>query len=350
MIEFCITIFVLVIIFSNNDGTPVNLPRKQTVSRLAVNLANKVRNPEYIQNYFAPMKRVLQPPDARTLKYTVDIPLKRPEILPKEILQLASPVSFDKISGSKSFEIEKDLLKDMPNDLLLANTDVIKYSMEHIFNQSRNTNVDSYVRDVVASYIYEKFARYGLVAAIHSFSHARPKYEKQGEVIHVDGSNILGFFPGKFWNTAKDRPLIIGAHWDTVKTTKGFNDNGSGVTVMLEISRILIGSKCFVPDFTIIFVAFDAEEEGAIGTQQLINSIIVPYYKRQGVDIQGAIILDTVFNYDPNANSQDIPSRWKTAIPDKVKKIKYNNQKGDFLALISRNNPEEIRMTKKIQK
>ena len=102
----------------------------------------------------------------------------------------------------------------------------------------------------------------------------------------MEGSNILGFFPGKFWNTAKDRPLIIGAHWDTVETTKGFNDNGSGVTVMLEISRILIGSKCFVPDFTIIFVAFDAEEEGAIGTQQFLNSIIVPYYKKQGVDIQ----------------------------------------------------------------
>ena len=74
------------------------------------------------------------------------------------------------------------LKKDMPNDLLLANTDVIEYSMEHIFNQSRNTNVDSYVRDVVASYIYEKFARYGLVAAIHSFSHARPKLEEQGKV------------------------------------------------------------------------------------------------------------------------------------------------------------------------
>ena len=56
------------------------------------------------------MKKVLQPPDARTLKYTVDIPLKRPEILPKEILQFFS-LNFDKISGSKSFEIEKDLLK-----------------------------------------------------------------------------------------------------------------------------------------------------------------------------------------------------------------------------------------------
>ena len=107
----------------------------------------------------------------------------------------------------------------------------------------------------------------------------------------MKGDNIIGFFLGKFWNTPKDRPLIIGAHWDTVEKTKGFNDNGSGVTVMLEISRILIRSKCFVPDFTIIFVAFDAEEEGAIGTQQLINSIIVPYYKRQGVDIQVGIML-----------------------------------------------------------
>ena len=33
-----------------------------------------------------------------------------------------------------------------------------------------------------------------------------------------------------------------------------------------------------------------------------------------------------------------------------MKKVKYNNQKGDFLALIGRNNPEEIRMSKKIQK
>ena len=65
------------------------------------------------------MKKVLQPPDARTLKYTVDIPMKRPEILPKEILQLASPVSFDKISGSKSFEIEKDLLKGINSHLNL---------------------------------------------------------------------------------------------------------------------------------------------------------------------------------------------------------------------------------------
>ena len=85
-----------------------------------------MRNPEYIQNYFAPIKINLQPPDAKTLKYTVDIPLKRPEILPKEILQLASPVNFDKISSSKSFEIEKDLLKGINSHFNLK-------QVQHIF-------------------------------------------------------------------------------------------------------------------------------------------------------------------------------------------------------------------------
>ena len=105
--------------------------------------------------------------------------------MPTEILQIASPVSFEKISGSDSFKIEKDLLKDMPDNLLVANKDVIKYSMEHIFNQTRNSQVDSYIRDVVASYIYEKFARYGLVTANHSFNHAKPNFDGMEDKVFI---------------------------------------------------------------------------------------------------------------------------------------------------------------------
>ena len=94
----------------------------------------------------------------------------------------------------------------MPNDLLLANTDVIKYSMEHIFNQSRNTDVDSYVRDVVASYIYEKFVRYGLVGAIHSFSHASPKYDEQDKV-------STSFFKKRLFTFHFSKNLISFSKW-----------------------------------------------------------------------------------------------------------------------------------------
>ena len=35
------------------------------------------------------------------------------------------------------------------------------------------------------------------------------------------GSNMIGILPGKNWQTPKDRPIIIGAHWDTVPNTPG---------------------------------------------------------------------------------------------------------------------------------
>ena len=68
--------------------------------------------------------------------------------------------------------------------------------------------------------------------------------------------------------------------------TTGFNDNGSGVAVMLEIARVLTRGKCFQPDYTILFTAFDSEEDGSFGSQEFLNKIIVPHFIRQGVNIQ----------------------------------------------------------------
>ena len=68
--------------------------------------------------------------------------------------------------------------------------------------------------------------------------------------------------------------------------TTGFNDNGSGVAVLLEVARVLTGADCFKPDYTIFFIAFDSEEDGSIGSQELLNKIIVPHYVMQGVSIQ----------------------------------------------------------------
>ena len=70
----------------------------------------------------------------------------------------------------------------------------------------------------------------------------------------LSGSNIIGILPGKYWSTKKDRPIIIGAHWDTVLNSTGFNDNGSGVAILLEVARILGGAtNCFQPDYTLFF-------------------------------------------------------------------------------------------------
>ena len=120
-----------------------------------------------------------------------------------------------------------------------------------------------------------------------------------------NGINIVGVIPGEYWNTNKDRPLIIGAHWDTYGLAGGFNDNGSGVAAVLEAARVLASARCFSPNYSVIFVVFDAEESGCAGSEDIIATYIKPLMDRQGIEIQGAIILDTIFNYDQDSNSQE---------------------------------------------
>ena len=35
------------------------------------------------------------------------------------------------------------------------------------------------------------------------------------------GSNVIGILPGKNWKHPKDRPIVVGAHWDTVPNSPG---------------------------------------------------------------------------------------------------------------------------------
>jgi putative aminopeptidase FrvX len=59
------------------------------------------------------------------------------------------------------------------------------------------------------------------------------------------------------WPSPARRRILIGAHLDTVPASPGANDNASGVAVILELARILAGTK---EARGIRFVAFGAEE------------------------------------------------------------------------------------------
>lgn len=58
------------------------------------------------------------------------------------------------------------------------------------------------------------------------------------------GVNIIGVIRGTEWGSTLDRPVVIGAHWDTVNFTPGTDDNGSGVAAMLEAARAIAHSEC----------------------------------------------------------------------------------------------------------
>jgi len=87
------------------------------------------------------------------------------------------------------------------------------------------------------------------------------------------GANIIGIIKGKEWGTSSDRPVLVGAHWDTVNFTPGTDDNGSGVAAMLEAARAISHSGC-KPQHSLIFVAFDLEEVGSQGSLVFIKEYL----------------------------------------------------------------------------
>lgn len=64
--------------------------------------------------------------------------------------------------------------------------------------------------------------------------------------------------------------VIVGAHYDTVYRTAGFNDNSSGTALMLEFARIYADRAAAAH---LCFVAFGGEEVGIYGSQEYVRQL-----------------------------------------------------------------------------
>jgi acetylornithine deacetylase/succinyl-diaminopimelate desuccinylase-like protein len=64
------------------------------------------------------------------------------------------------------------------------------------------------------------------------------------------------------WPGGEGRPVILGAHLDTVIGSPGANDNASGVAVLLEVARALAGTR---EALTVRFMAYGGEERQPAG-------------------------------------------------------------------------------------
>lgn len=64
--------------------------------------------------------------------------------------------------------------------------------------------------------------------------------------------------------------VILCGHYDTI-TGKGTNDNGSGVVTILEIARLL---QNIPTEYSIKFINFSGEEDGLIGSQSFVSSVV----------------------------------------------------------------------------
>lgn len=114
----------------------------------------------------------------------------------------------------------------------------------------------------------------------------------------LTGWNIVGTLPGR---VTPERVYLVGAHWDSANHNgggsganagaPGGDDNASGVAGIMEAARVL-APHAF--ESTIVFVAFDAEEVGLIGSKRYVAA-------HPTVDYRAAISMDMIA-YNPAAD------------------------------------------------
>lgn len=114
------------------------------------------------------------------------------------------------------------------------------------------------------------YASHEIIPELRDFAEKNYSFEIQNSVktILTKGNNVIGILEGKDKSLP---PLILSAHFDHVgydtdgTIYPGSLDNASGTGFLLECARTLSIQKQY--DRTIIFIAFDGEEVGLIGSK-----------------------------------------------------------------------------------
>lgn len=122
-------------------------------------------------------------------------------------------------------------------------------------------------------------------------------FTEQGRGRGVEtGINLYAKRPG----TDSDAgTILLGAHYDTVESSPGADDNATAVATVLETARLL---GQLPTTRTLELVLFDLEEQGLYGSQAFVNQI------EQKELLQGAVILDMVGYACDTAGCQTYPA------------------------------------------
>ena len=131
--------------------------------------------------------------------------------------------------------------------------------------------------DQVCDYLQQAFRQYGL--------------ENEEQPYMVNGlayRNVIATY-----NSAKQRRLIVGAHYDVCGDQPGADDNASAVAGLLESARLVADSKPDL-DYRIDFVAYSLEEPPYYGTQDMGSYVHANSIKNLKEDLIGMINFEMI--------------------------------------------------------
>ena len=145
--------------------------------------------------------------------------------------------------------------------------------------------------------------------------------QRVGEAIaeELEGNGYRAFLQGPFRNVVAlpqgDGPFtLVCAHYDSVSTTPGADDNASAVAVMLGVAR----SR----PLNVGFVAFNREEDGMLGSTDFVEWLRTPEAPR----FREAHVLEMVGYTDPRPGAQ--------RAPPPIPQMLMPRDRGDFIGVV----------------
>ena len=131
---------------------------------------------------------------------------------------------------------------------------------------------------IAVSFIKKEFESYGLETHLQKFTYTfRWRVGLiRWRTVEIETMNVIGVLKGP-----SDKHVVIGAHMDHLgldgdgDAYKGADDNASGTTAILELAEAFGKSKT-KPKDTIVFIAFNAEELGLLGSKHYVNNPLLP--------------------------------------------------------------------------
>lgn len=113
----------------------------------------------------------------------------------------------------------------------------------------------------------------GLVPREHAYSDGRfvyyPEPERSWPTGNMSGVNLYAELPA---TVPSDEWIVVGAHYDTVETTPGADDNASGSVAVLSIARRL--ARLPVRRRNVMFAFFDQEEVVLVGSDRFAEMLV----------------------------------------------------------------------------
>ncbi|XP_076054121.1 uncharacterized protein LOC143032845 [Oratosquilla oratoria] len=165
-----------------------------------------------------------------------------------------------------------------------------------------------------------------------------------GKTQTVEGVNIIGVTRGM--NERSGPILLVAADYDSA--SKPLQNNGIGISALLEVARQYyentIPSANFEKNLTVMFVALDFNtrerilgSSGKSGAQHFISDWLMPHIDNDTSRFGGAIVLDSIGNFNPNNETQHSSQTLEDAFPETYERVINQGSKGNFMALLTMN-------------